>query len=123
MLRLVTDYAGEKFRRFVHEFKMRKIKYKFLNTAKNIVRLSNHDLHDFLTKYYFEGELWERDMNENFGIRNKAEYYKFFAKYFEISYIDTYTPDYLKNLWTRDFQMLEGGFPFSHILLKGIKLS
>jgi spore coat polysaccharide biosynthesis protein SpsF len=62
-------------------------------------------------------------MNENFGIRNKAEYYKFFAKYFEISYIDTYTPDYLKNLWTRDFQMLEGGFPFSHILLKGIKIS
>lgn len=114
---LKTPYAIQKFERFVTEYKQRPIKFSYLDDAHNRVRLNSYDLHDVLCKYYFEGNLWKRDMNEVFGRMSQSEYRELIGQQFQLLHSETYVAKYLETLWKRDFEIVNGVFPPSHILI------
>jgi hypothetical protein len=114
---LKTPYANEKFYRFITEYRQRPIKFSYVHRSNSRICISSYDLHDVLCKYYFEGELWERDMNEVFGTMSESEYHELIGKYFKIVHSETYVAPYLKELWNRDFEIINGVDPVSHILI------
>jgi len=116
-----TQYAERKFKLFVEQYRQRKISYSYVNKSKAHVQLSFYDLHDMLNKYFFEGYLWERDMDETFGQMNSLEYCQLIEKYFTIAHFETYAAPYLRILWERDFKIVNSEYPDSHVLIVGRK--
>lgn len=104
--------------KFSKDYIYRKIELESSNEEINagIIKFSAFDMLDFLCKYYFEGELWARDMNESFGKYNIFQLLNFFGERFEFIYIHKYTPDYLLDRWKKDFDC-EGDFITSHVAI------
>jgi SAM-dependent methyltransferase len=115
-IRIKTTYARQKLDRFALEFRGRLIETPVDESGEGDIHLSPYDLHDFLCKYYFEGEMWTRDMLEVFGNLDRRGYEDLAKRYFSIRHVETYTAPYLGVLWERDFD-LPDGLPHSHILL------
>lgn len=119
---LKTPYAKKKFELFIKEYRHRNIKFSYVDEAKTRVIVSPYDLHDILCKYYFEGNLWTRDMDESFGQMNDMQYHRLIEKYFDITHSETYIASYLRVLWERDFEIVNGEYPNSHILIAAKKV-
>ena len=113
-LRFKTDYARRKTRAFEREYRQRPMNFVWHGDDGG-VNLSSHDLHDLLNKYYFEGDLWKRDMHESFGRKGGRDYARLCGRYFEVLHFATSTPGYLRERWSRDFEV--DGFPTSHVAI------
>ncbi len=118
---LKTPYAKEKFELFVKEYRHRKIRFIYTDETHTRIRITSYDLHDLLCKYYFEGELWKRDMSESFGQMNMGEYLDLIGRYFAITHHEKYIAPYLKELWEKDFEVVNKDYPESHTLIVASK--
>jgi len=115
-----TVYARRKYERFLKEFGGQSAGLRRFTEAGDGAVISKYECHDFLCKYYFEGELWERDMRETFGAMDAETYRAAIASDFLIEHVETYTPPYLRVLWERDFEASDG-FPDSHVIIAAHK--
>ncbi|TBR15226.1 1,4-alpha-glucan branching protein GlgB, partial [bacterium] len=119
---LRTDFSREQFVKFVRDFEQRKIN-AFYDTDKNIVEMSAPDFYELLVKYiYTKDYSWKDEMKEAFGVVSEKEYRRLISVYFNIRKIETYRLEYLlKDRWEKDFEILSGEFPYSHIYLMAEK--
>jgi len=120
VLRFKTPYARSKFERFVGEY-YREIKFSLSGDDGSAIRISAFDLHDFACKYYFEGELWDRDMMESFGSRTLRQYLELVKGSFRVEHIEAYTLPLLTELWRRDFDIDQFETLKSHVLIAARK--
>src|SRR5207247_145837 len=75
VLRPKTDYSRAKLRRFLAEYRNRPIEHSIAgDPSAGAIQVSLYDLHDILCKYWYEGQLWESDLDESFGTMSLGEY-------------------------------------------------
>ncbi len=91
-------------------------KINVVDHKKSAFVLSAYDAHDFLTKYFFEGDLWQHDLKESFGERSYQDYFNVVSKRAEISFFFRETPNYIADIWLKDFVEIYH-FPETHIIL------
>lgn len=114
VFRIKTAPIQAKFERFVNEY-YRQVNYSLIDGGW--ISISSFDLHNFLCKYYFEGELWARDMRETFGVRTLRDYVNGLPPSLTVTHAEAYTLDVLRDMWARHFEFRVAEPIASHMLI------
>lgn len=116
-LQLRSRRAREKIARFLNEYRQRRIWHQYLDPQGSRISLSLYDLHDVLNKYYFEGSLRQRDVDETFGQMTMPEYRALFSERFHVVHCQTHVAPYLRAIWAPDVLVVGRDYPDSHIVI------
>jgi ubiquinone/menaquinone biosynthesis C-methylase UbiE len=114
LFRIKHTSIRNKFEKFVIDYHT-SIKYHV--SDGEWIRISAFDLHNFLCKYYFEGDLWRRDMKETFGMRTLSDYLNRLPSSLTVAHSEAYTPVVLGEMWARHFEFRTTGPIASHMLI------
>ena len=113
-VRFKSPKVKSRFIRFTTQF-FRLIPYQLVEP--DLVEIKLWDLHDFLNKYFFEGELWQRDMKESFGYFTLKEVVEASGSGLRVLHSEQYSLEFLTTRWSNDFEMEHPAPPSSHMLL------
>jgi len=108
----------KKIQKFSSQF-YRNIEISF--TGDRTFIINQYDAHDLLTKYYFEGSMWDKDMNESFSMLTAHDYFNYFSEMYDIISYQREAPFYITKIWEVDFQSTSD-FPYTHVSIVAEKV-
>lgn len=88
--RFKTEIIVDKLKMFRDEFRATPILPH--STSDTHIHIDNYNAHDFLTKFYYEGDLWKKDMQESFGVYSAREIFDIIQIYFDVIEMRLFTP-------------------------------